>query len=263
MRVSSKAVLAYSIIALVGVLAIGLMSLSRARVPKDVLDTYTYDAVAEKWVRSAFSTPVPTGTDGRPQRPASHTIEIRLDGDNPIKEIIIQETLVINPGDVSGNPLFEIIGHDTGGSGKINIGELTIKEVDAERLKIDADVVATNIQRVAAQDNELDLDLDAVNVVRTGRGGVSSFFLGVSRRETLTKFSTLPDEFTGERNRGLTADEAGLRVDRIRIIGPSSNSTAFVERLTFMQSSVFGEIRVRDVAIQELILKDIFLDDSF
>ncbi len=228
----------------------------------DNTTVYRYDPVEERWVKTVLEIPIPDNSDGsRP--PGHHTIEIHLDEDNPVKAILIEEALIIDESGGTG-PLLEILGHDPAGlgDGKINIGTLAFIEVDAERLEIDADVVRVTLENVVAEDDELDLDLNIVNVVRTGRGAASTLLLGISRFSLLEKFGTASDDLELERRRrGITGRETGLRVDRIRIIGPD-NGTGFVETLVILQSSVFGKIEVADVKIQDLILEQVSLDDS-
>lgn len=224
---------------------------------------YRYDPVEEQWIKTVLEIVLPENPDG--SRPPGHrTIEIHLDEDNPVKTILIEETLIIDESGGTG-PLLEIKGHEPsgGGDGKINIGTLAFIEVDAEELEIDADVVRVTLENVVAEDDELDLDLNIVNVVRTGRGAASTLLLGISRFSLLEKFGTASDDLELERRRrGVTGRETGLRVDRIRIIGPDSG-TGFVETLVILQSSVFGKIEVDDVRIQDLILEQVSLDDSF
>lgn len=223
---------------------------------------YHYDSVEERWVKTVLEIPIPENPDG--SRPPGHrTIEIHLDEDNPVKAILIEEVLIIDESGGTG-PLLEIKGHDPagGGDGKINIGTLAFIEVDAEELKIDADVVRVTLENVVAEDDELDLDLNIVNVVRIGRGAASTLLLGISRASLIEKFGTADDDLELERRRrGITGRETGLRVDRIRIIGPDSG-TGFVETLIILQSSVFGKIEVDDVKIQDLVLEQVSLDDS-
>ncbi|MDP3879868.1 MAG: hypothetical protein Q8Q07_06150 [Dehalococcoidales bacterium] len=225
---------------------------------ENITTYYRFDPGEERWVKAVVKTGIPENPDGSVS-PGHHTIEIFIDENNPVKEILIEETLVI---DRSGNltgPLLEIKGHESGGTGKLNIGTLALIEVDAEELKIDADIMGVTIEKVVAEEDEIDLDLRVVNVVRTGRGAASSLLLGISRDQRLEKFGTGEKIELGRR--GFTAREAGLRVDRIRIIGPESG-TGFIETLIIKQSSVFGKIEVDDVKIQDLILKQISLDDS-
>lgn len=228
----------------------------------DNLTIYHYDSVEEQWVKTVLETPIPDNPDGS-HSPSHHTIEIHLDEDNPVKAILIEETLIIDESGSSG-PLLEIKGHDPagGGDGEINIGTLAFIEVDAEELEIDADVVRITLENVVAEDDELDLDLEIVNVVRTGRGATSTLLLGISRESLLQKFGTADEDLElARQRRGVTGRETGLRVDRIRIIGPDSG-TGFIETIIILQSSVFGKIEVDDVKIQELILEKVSLDDS-
>ncbi len=223
---------------------------------------YRYDPVEEQWVKTVLEIVLPENPDG--SRPTGHrTIEIHLDEDNPVKTILIEETLIIDESGGTG-PLLEIKGHEPsgGGDGKINIGTLAFVEVDAEELEITADVVRVTLENVVAEDDELDLDLNIVNVVRIGRGAASTLLLGISRDSLLDKLGTTDEDLDLERRRrGVTRRETGLRVDRIRIIGPDSG-TGFVEVLVVLQSSVFGKIEVDDVRIQDLILEQVSLDDS-
>lgn len=223
---------------------------------------YRYDPAEEQWVKTVLEIVLPENPDG--SRPTGHrTIEIHLDEDNPVKTILIEETLIIDESGGTG-PLLEIKGHEPsgGGDGKINIGTLAFVEVDAEELEITADVVRVTLENVVAEDDELDLDLNIVNVVRIGRGAASTLLLGISRDSLLDKLGTTDEDLDLERRRrGVTRRETGLRVDRIRIIGPDSG-TGFVEVLVVLQSSVFGKIEVDDVRIQDLILEQVSLDDS-
>jgi len=218
---------------------------------KAVTTTYIYDEAQEKWVKSVVEVELPKNSDGSYPR-GSNTIEIRLDENDPVKKIVIAEALIIR----GNEPLLEIVGHDsTGTDGKINIGTLTFKRIDAEELDIDADVVRTSTANVAAEDNELDLDLEVVNVVRTGRGGPSTLYIGINAGDDLPELQDDPRVTFADR------EKKGLRADRIRIIGPDTG-TGFIETLTIRDSSVFGRIDVRDVEIQNLVLQDIFLDDT-
>ncbi len=227
----------------------------------DNTTVYHYDPVEEQWVKTVLEIPIADNPDGsRP--PGHHTIEIYLDEDNPVKTILIEEALII---DLSGGTeaLLEIKGDPLGiGGGKINIGTLAFVEVDAEKLEIDADVVRVTLENVVAEGGELDLDLTIVNVVRIGRGAASTLLLGLSRSSLLEKFGTASDDLDLDRRRqGVTSRETGLRVDRIRIIGPDSG-TGFVETIIILQSSVFGRIEVDNVKIQNLILQEVSLDNS-
>ncbi len=234
----------------------------QARPSIDDLTIYRFDPVREQWVKTVVKTATPDNPDGS-QPSSHHTIEIYLDEDNPVKSILIEEALIIDKSGGTG-PLLEIIGHDPsgGGDGKINIGTLAFIEVDAEELEIDADIMRLSMENVVAEDDELDLDLDIVNVVRIGRGASSTLFLGISRQSLQEKFGTASQDLDlDRRRRGVTGRETGLRVDRIRIIGPDSG-TGFVELLVILQSSVFGKIKVDDVKIQDLILEQVSLDHS-
>jgi hypothetical protein len=218
---------------------------------KAVTTTYTYDEEQERWVKAVAEQELPKNPDGTFPK-GSNTIEIRLDENDPVKKIIIAETLIIR----GNEPLLEIAGHDlTGTSGKLNIGTLTFEKVDAEELDIDADVVRVSIANVAAEDNELDLDLEVVNVVRTGRGGPSALYIGINPGDDIPDLTDDPRVTFSDR------DKKGLRVDRIRILGPDTG-TGFIETLTVRDSSVFGRIEVKDVEVQNLVLQDIFLDDT-
>lgn len=236
------------------IVALGVAGYARqsAEASWDRTTVYSYDQIAEKWtrdVRSVRAQPLPDGTPSR----GSNTIEVRLKENDPVKEILIRETLVIG----GTEPLLEIAGRQdaNGVKGVIRIGTLTFKTVDAEELHIDADVVRVNMANVVAEDDELDLDLDIVNVVRVGRGGASRLDIGGATAVDLTTFVA----------RGVGVDievkERGVRVDRIRILGPEGK-VGNVEAFTVLASSVFGRIEVRDVEIQDLILENVSLDDD-
>ncbi len=237
-----------SVLLMTGVVA------SQNGTPKDITATYQFDPLREKWVKTIESQPVPSDENG-PVRKPSNTIVIHVDENNPIKEIVIEEALVIG----GTEPILEINGSaDAPNTGKISIGKLSFITVDAEELDINADVVRTDISNVVAKDNELDLQLDAVNVVRTSRGAASSLFLGISRTDKLVKLDFLdPDDLI----RGGNLQKSGLRVDRIRILGPSTGN-AFIENLTVTQTGVMGRIEVTKVEVQDLILRNVSLDDG-
>ncbi|MBI2832496.1 MAG: hypothetical protein HYX79_09595 [Chloroflexi bacterium] len=212
---------------------------------------YRYDPINERWVKSETSEKLPQNPDGT-QPPGSNTVIIRIDGNEPVKEIIIFEALVIHG---ANEPLLEINGHDVGGSGKLRIGELQFAKVDAQRMEIkDTDVMRLNMANVVAKDTELDLDVNVVNVVRVGRGATSTLIIGAKRAD-LAQLSLLEID----KSMMLSAQETGGRIDRLRILGPSSG-VGYVERILIVRSSVFGNIEVRNTAIQDLILRDVSLD---
>lgn len=222
------------------------------------LTTYHYDAEKEAWLKDVQSVELQPNSDGT-QPEGGNTVIIRLDANNPVKQIVVFEGLVIG----GSEPRLEIAGHDTGGAGKLNIGTLLLRRVDADKLDVDnTDVVRVQMDNVVAHDNELDVDVDLVNVVRTGRGGASNLFVGILQSDLadFLKGAGIPDLDSLPAN-PVTSRETGVRVDRIRILGPSSGE-AFVERIIILNSSVFGTIHVHDVDIQDLILKDVSLDDS-
>jgi hypothetical protein len=242
---------------ILAVLAVGGYAVwSQAQTPRNVTVTYNYDPVGERWVKAEESVKVTPNPDGTYPRP-SNTIIINVNENNPVKRIIIAEALVIN----GNEPMFEINGAgDTPlSSGKINFGTVLFDEVDAKQLEVDADVVRTSFTNVVAKDNELDLDLDVVNVIRTSRGAASSLFIGISRADLVTDFDTI-DTVDIDLIRSTTR-ETGIRVDRIRILGPSSG-TAFIELLIVKRTAVMGKIDIDNVGIQDFILRQVTLDDN-
>lgn len=244
--------LAIILLPLFAILGYGGWYASDQEIPRDMTTNYWYDPQDERWVSTVEEVKVSPNAGGSiPQ--GTHTIIINVDENNPVKQIIIDEALVINPS--SSDPLL-LIGSDN--TSKINIGTLRFQTVDAERLEIDADVVDVELQDVVAKDDELHLDLDVVNVVRTARGAASSLFLGVGRTAILERLDLSVDL---EEDVKISSKETGLRVDRIRILGPSSG-TGFIETLIIARSSVQGEIDVRNVNIHSLIMKNVSLDDS-
>lgn len=224
---------------------------------KGTTTTYIFDPVEEQWVKTVVDVSLPPNPDGSQPR-GSHTIIIRLSEDNPIKTIWIQEVLVI--GDSSSSPLLEIDGDsNSSGSSSIQIGTLLLQHLDAEELEIhDTKVVSMALENVVAEDDELDIDVEIVNVIGSGRGGASTLFIGVSRQ---TLRGRIDDLFTlGDLDPGISSDETGLRVDRIRILGPSSGR-GFIENLIIRRSAVFGKIEIKDVEIRNLFLDDVTLGD--
>lgn len=159
----------------------------------------------------------------------SNTLIVRLRENNPIQEIIIDE------GFASGGtePIFEIDGNPGGsGNGTLRIGILTMDTVDARRLEIrDTQVVSSNMTNVVAHDDELDLDIQTVTVVFVEQGALSKL------------------------------SHKNFRVDRIRILGVGGDVDTHLERLTVTRSSFSGRIRIEDVKIQNLILKNVSLED--
>ncbi|MBI2831419.1 MAG: hypothetical protein HYX79_04090 [Chloroflexi bacterium] len=227
---------------------------------KAVTILYRYDPVNEQWVKSETEEKVPDNPDGtRPRN--SNTLIIRIGENEPVKQIIIFEALVIHG---ANEPLLEINGHDTsgiGGTGKLRIGELKFAKVDAERLEIkDTDVVRVQMANVVADDNELDIDVDVVNVVRVGRGAASTLIIGATRKD-LSELAELEALSDTDGKHIILPRETGVRVDRIRILGPDSNFGS-IERLVITRSSVFGKIEVKNVEIQDLILRDVTLDET-
>ena len=241
-------------VVLIALGVLGGMKLAEDEGAKATYITYSYNEAEEKWERNDITVSLPNNPDGTIPK-SSNTLIIRIKENDPVKLILIAEAVV-----KGGNePIFEINGHDTGGSGKLNIANLVFEKVDAKKLEIDADVVHVDIENVAAEDNELDLDLEVVNVVRAGRGGTSVLLIGVTESDILREIEFVSDLTKIEKL--IDTKGEGLRVDRIRILGPSSG-TGFIENLIIRRVSVFGNIEVRDVDVNNLILKDVSLDDS-
>lgn len=221
----------------------------------NVTVTYKYNAVAEQWEKAISSVKVPDPEGVLPKK--SNTLIIRVNEDDPVKEIIIFETHVSHGND----PIFEINGRDTSdvlSTGKLHIGELILSKVDAKQLEIkDTKVVRQTFTNVVANDNEFDQDIQVENVVVVGRGTGSSLLIGLKRKDM--EFFDLDDfdfsEFMPFK------EETGVRVDRIRILGPSSGFGS-IERLMVVRTSVFGKIQIKNTEIQDLILKDVSLDDN-
>ncbi|MBI2829859.1 MAG: hypothetical protein HYX81_01725 [Chloroflexi bacterium] len=227
--------------------------------PKDTTVTYYFDPVKEEWLKTVGEVAVPQNPDGTYRKP-TNTLIIRVQQNNPVQEIIIVETVVVGGTD----PLLEINGRDTsvpGSTGVLRIGTLTFKKVDAEELDIDdTDAVRITTTNAVAKDNELKIDVDIVNVVVVGRGAASSLFLGATRKEISRIQEILAGDFVFNHN-VVASTQTGMRVDRIRILGPESG-TGHIERLTVANTSVFGEIQVRNVKVQDIILQDVSLDDD-
>ncbi len=251
-----QSVLALGVIAVVTLATMTILS-SLSSAQSLVTTTYRFDPINEEWVKTVETEKLPANPDGS-QSEGSHTIIIQLDDDEPVKGIWIEEALI----DGSGlSPLLEVRGrHTTTSSGKIVICNLLLQKVDAERLEIDEAYVARiELINVVANDDELDIDVEIKNAIRCGRGGASVLFLGVGRQELVDKIVDIDDVF--DFPQGLPERETGLRVDRIVIVGPYGGN-GFIEHLIIRQTSVFGKIEIEDVEIQNLILKDVTLDDG-
>ena len=95
------------------------------------------------------------------------------------------------------------------------------------------------------------------------RCAASSLFLGQTRKDADEIGENLIDleRADGINFLALNAKENGLRVDKIRILGPSSG-TGFIEKIVVWRTGVDGDIELKNVEIQDLILKDVVLDDS-
>lgn len=247
--------LALGVIAVVALATVtALTSVSDAQ--SLVTTTYRFDPINEEWVKTVETEKLPANPDGS-QPEGSHTIVIQLDDDEPVKGIWIEEALINGSG---LGPLLEVRGrHTTTSSGSIVICNLLLQKVDAEELEIHGYVARMELTNVVANDDELDIDVEVKNTIRCGRGGASVLFLGVGRQELADKIVDI-DEFF-DFPQGLPRRETGLRVDRIVIVGPSGGD-GFIEHLIVRQTSVFGKIDIEDVEIQNLILKDVTLDDG-
>lgn len=115
---------------------------------------------------------------------------------------------------------------------------------------------------VLAKDDELDVEVKPVNVVRCGRGANTVLAIGIDRKDLDVGFA---DNGNGSDVSRLfeilgKEKESGLRVDRVRVLGPEGK-TGFIENLIVLRTSVFGRIEVRDVKIQHAILDSVTLDD--
>jgi hypothetical protein len=193
---------------------------------------------------------------------SSNTVEIFLREDEPVKLFLVAETVVIG----GNEPVIEIAGRSdptTGAKGSLNICNLILREVEADRLDVkETEVVRMDTVNVVAHDNEFDVEVEPANVVRCGRGGTTVLTVGIDRRDldignlgddAKSTLEALFEVLGKER-------DSGARVDRIRVIGPEGK-TGFIENLVILRSSAFGKIQVRDVKIQNLVLDTVSLDD--
>lgn len=225
-----------------------------------VTTTYSYDLLREEWVKVVVTRELPPAPNGSLPR-GSNTIVIRLKEDEPVKEVLLQEVLIIE----GEEPLLEIAGQtdSSGSQGVIRICLLVIQEVDAEELDIkNTEVVRLQVVNVVAEDDELDIDeIEVVNVIRCARGAASTVSLGVARRDREGGGLFESDIDILERAFGVPERrETGLRADRIRILGPQGR-TGFIERLLIRETSVFGRIELRNLKVQDLVLEKVTLED--
>lgn len=251
------------LLAAVAVAMLVLSACGQSSSAKATVTSYTYDPVSAQWVKNVEArTQAPEG-DGATPVP-SNTIEIFLDKDEPVKAIILAEALITR----GGQPLLELAGRPdptTGAKGDIRICTLVLKDVEAESLVVkDTEAVHVDVFDVAAKDNELDVEIEPVNVVRCGRGGTSVISAGIERGDAdievvdvgveSTNNKALLDILGKDRN-------SGIKVDRVRILGPEGK-TGFVENIIVLRTSVFGRIEVRDVKVQDIFLNGVSLDDN-
>ncbi len=245
-----------AIIILAAIALAGTLS-QNSRTPLETTSTYTFDPIEEQWVKAVTTISLPPNPDGS-QPKGSHTVIIRLQEDNPIKTIWIEEALII--GDELVSPLLDIDGDPISSSiSSIRICTMLLQHVDAEELEFhDTEVVRLTMENVVADGDELDIDVEVVNVIGCGRGGASTLFLGVSREDVQLRVIDLLD--LDDLVPGISSDETGLRVDHIRILGPDSGNGS-IENLIIRRTSVFGKIEVEDVEIKDLFLKNVTIDD--
>ncbi|MBI2957524.1 MAG: hypothetical protein HYY32_01655 [Chloroflexi bacterium] len=225
--------------------------MARDKIAIDLVTSYQFDPVSEKWVKTENKVPAVPNPDGAKQ-PKHHTVIINLKANDPVKTIDIRRALVMGGVD----PIIEIAGQVSGvTNGFIAIGNLILDTVDAKELEIkNTEAVDVTMTSVAAKDNELDVDIEAVNVVRVARGGPSVLNIGHSGSSGVTISGDLTVS-------SVSSSDTGVRVDRIRILGPQG-STGFVENLLISNSSAFGKIKIQFVKVQNLILNEVTLDNN-
>lgn len=220
----------------------GSDSSSDGGAPGDVVTTYSFDAEGKVWTESASvleSTSAPTG---------GNTIIIQLKPDEPVKEVSLNEVLLINS---PSEPTLEIAGSDNP-SGELHICKLVFEKVDANDFVVqDTDAVTFTAVNVVG-DNSLQINVNPVNDVRCGRGGVAAIALGVPIGGTSSVLSSLVVTDTD--------GHQGLRDNRIKILGPSGDN-GFIETLIVKNSSVFGRIELRHLRVQEFILDTVTVDN--
>lgn len=208
--------------------------------------TFSYDTESESWFEDITSAP----SNGKK---AGNTIVVQLKNDEPVKEVSLREVLLINS---PTEPTLEIAGSDDPG-GEIHICKLVFRRVEAKNFETeDVDVVTMTAVNVTG-DNSLQIYVNPVNNVKCGRGGVAIIALGVPSAET-SATATLSGT-TLVLNEG---KHQGLRDNRIKILGPSGGSDGYIETLIVEDSSVFGNIKLKHLRIQEFILDSVTVENE-
>lgn len=216
--------------------------------PEDTTTTVSYDAINREWNQSIERSQAQTGSP-------SNTIVVQLNEREPVREIILSEVLLV---DSPSEPTLEIHGQDdltTGSSGRVIICELKLRKVDAEELRV-ANTKITQLAALNVALDEQEIQVDPVNVVRCGRGGVAVVALGgLDTEDDIGILDTRDSALLV-----LTAGgNAGFRANRIRILGPPGKD-GFVEKVLIERTSVFGQFEINQAAVKRLVLETVTID---
>jgi hypothetical protein len=218
--------------------------------PVATTTTVTWDSPNEVWVDAARSAAAVDGST------SSSTLEVKLPANEAVKAVLASEVQLVNSPD---QPTLEIAGQDdlvTGESGSIVICKLVVRKVDIEELVVE-NVQASRVTVVDfASEHGLDVEVDPVNVIRCGRGGVGVLALGVESAED----GDLVFDPTRDSIRVFATDgREGVRMNKVRILGPEGDD-GFIETLVLNRSSVFGRVELRNLKVKELVIETVTVD---
>jgi hypothetical protein len=182
--------------------------------------------------------------------PGSSTITVRLLPKEPVKEIAAREVLLVAS---PLEPTLEIAGQDdpaTGTTGRIVICKVVLRKVDAQAIAaFNVEAQSLTAAGVVAPGG-INVVVNPALVVDCGRGGTAVLALGV---ESLELGDLQPETAQGPTHAVDTAGREGVRLSRLRILGPAG-AEGFIESLVLERSSVFGRIELRNLQIKELVL---------
>ena len=211
----------------------------------------TWDSANQRWVDASRVVPAPAGSS------SSSTLEVKLPPNEAVKLVVAREVQLVNS---PFEPTLEIAGRDdsaTGLSGSIVICKMIIRKVDIEELFVE-NVVASHVTVVDfASDQELNITVNPVNVIRCGRGGVGVLALGAETTEDPGLLDPFPVvDLLGTVRVFSTRGAEGVRMNQVAILGPEGDE-GFIETLILDHSSVFGRVELRNLLIKELIIDSV------
>ncbi len=224
--------------------------------PINKTTTFQYSSTEEAWVKKVSAVIAPS------EEESSHDIIIQLDKDEPVKGIILRQVLLLDSSSTSAELKIGGSCSTTDGvttDGVIRICNLVFLDVEAKDFDVNTtDVVRLDMVNVSTENN-IDIEVTPSNTITCGRGGTSVLSLG----EEIPFQEEQVEIGLGGQVVSLvtTSGRQGLRATRIHILGPSGE-TGYIENLIIEGCSVFGNIKLNDLEIQELFLKNLTVDSQ-